>query len=1381
HGSNIKIDASSLDTYYPKNIFSANGYDTLEFMFVYPSLPLYQPARLSLVVTSKDDEVLLSKNILGDVTNNPILKEQRWMHIETSIPLGMEAIKEIRIVSEPSGNEIKVKNIYLSKSGQSPLCTGDPSRADPITETATELETSSWIGEIDTFRYGELVNGREICNQLYDSSLAEGADPRNGKAWLGGTSVVSDSERMCCGDDFNEYYAGESESGGCWNSMVVQEGERIMNVQFDVVSAREEHTFAYNYVFPFEDFSIELEPVFTREFLAGRVNDCPVYPLTMFSRSNYFDECIEANLCLGPQIRDWCWYSTGEDLNEYLSGSGTTNCADGINLTQSFCPLGSQEDLECFGGCLLDRVTFDDGSLHSVTDLTRDQIDFDSLDYCTLPRLGGPATFAYQCPYYIFNTDRFNGKYEINLNSDLNLNDVSNTPVKIADINVDKKIFYGSDEKALRIINQLKPATSPILKTAFAYYPTGDVSESSISISSSDTEDEDISKELKAYSQDVRRLTLEQNSYVVSSVSSKINFYEEKNYACVADECYFPLPGGAIINTISAGLSLGDLSSEEMGIVRSKIDLPGDQTYLIRNPHPDLYELYFVKGDPNIPGNVIMITEDFQPFTEAGTLLVKRLSQQVVYHTETNEEDDLPISKFYGCQPADFIQDNLPPGFSASGFEEKTYCENIGPYFCSFGDSKDGSTTVNTWSEAVLPEVGYQELSEDITPEELSSFMHLRLAEESKGETTIQDRNVSARMTPGLNILPNANFVKSAGRDLYFWEFYEIDEGVVTTKIINELDSTETGIISTEMDDDTLETIKKITLPASTIMVSDKLSVLEGETYQLSHEGTCQDVKIDLYSSEGTGNPYVMVEDETGTATLGVISESGKTPSHLIVTFSGDASCTVLKPLLQILDGTSAPYNYNSQYDGKLYPRAATSCCPEDYCWNGYACVAPMTDSVMAEVPGNGNYYRCIEGQWYDLPRLSDWNGEEQGFCQTDSQCFVLSTNSEFIDENIVARPTTETDPETTINFHQQVDSVKFPNCINQDEFIMDHYCGQNNQWTSRTKFLANELLQYPGTSDFALYCTNPYDALEEFDNKEDPYIYGSAGSTEILTSPLGGDADEPSEETARRAGSCFQIPTSTDEDGGENDAQRLIPLKDNTCINSVCVLKHEDGKAVFSTTLNKPVDSDDSFLKALDLENTACDPESGATLSGSSTSGSVACVTSDPIGGELQHIPNLNAVIYGKEGIGRTFSFSYVTSKISEFFADFFGVETSLSTSLEFVETADNFRDLYILNHERKQVLAVKETLPKTEDVSVTRKALIADYEEFDTPICEFVQENRLSEGFEVKHLQGEKLDCIKDGNNQRVEVLVTAGNQEVLDQLWPQLTGKLRPQIGE
>ncbi|MFH1276386.1 MAG: hypothetical protein ABIH82_04710, partial [Candidatus Woesearchaeota archaeon] len=550
-----------------------------------------------------------------------------------------------------------------------------------------------------------------------------------------------------------------------------------------------------------------------------------------------------------------------------------------------------------------------------------------------------------------------------------------------------------------------------------------------------------------------------------------------------------PTPSELVLKTTISNFTCSGTDTECL------YPLPGQPRYFIKNLHPDLYDLYYVLG--STPDKEFYIPPIGAYFYEPGNLKAKRVSQQVLFHTETNPEDDLPVSKFYGCQPASFIKTNLPRGFD--GYQEKGYCTNLGDYYCSYGDSKNGYTTVNTWSTNILEEVGYTELSEDISPDDLN--LQLRLAGE--GENTIADRNFSARMTPGLNILPNANFIKTAGRDIYFWEFYKSSD-LSEEKIVNEL-APETGITRTVVTSDTEETIKQITLPANTIMVSDKLSVLEGETYQLSHQGTCQKVRIDVYNSEGTtDNPYQYVESEEKKTSLKVLSQSGKTPSYLTVTFSGDSDCTIYKPILQILDGTPAPYNFKSQYNEAKNPRAATSCCPQDYCWNGYACVAPMTDSVLTEVPGNGNYYRCVDGLWYDLPLLTDWNGEKQGFCQQDDQCFVLSTNSDFTDNNIIARATTEDDSEDIKNFHAQTGPVSFPQCINKDEYIMDHYCGQNNQWTSRTKFLANELLKYPGRSDFALYCTNPYDALVEFDNKEDPYIYGAGGGSVILSSPLG-------------------------------------------------------------------------------------------------------------------------------------------------------------------------------------------------------------------------------------------------------------------------------------
>ena len=104
------------------------------------------------------------------------------------------------------------------------------------------------------------------------------------------------------------------------------------------------------------------------------------------------------------------------------------------------------------------------------------------------------------------------------------------------------------------------------------------------------------------------------------------------------------------------------------------------------------------------------------------------------------------------------------------------------------------------------------------------------------------------------------------------------------------------------------------------------------------------------------------------------------------------------------------------------------------------------------------------------------------------------------------------------------------------------------------------------------------------------------------------------------------------------------------------------------------------------------------------------------------------------------------------------FGVEPKMTEEGIFVNNVENFRDIYILRSSDKKVMAVRERFPDKE-------ILIAEYENFKTPVCDYVTEDKIDQPL----LKRSPLAAAA-GDVQRVEAF--AG----LDFLWPQLTGKLR-----
>jgi hypothetical protein len=133
------------------------------------------------------------------------------------------------------------------------------------------------------------------------------------------------------------------------------------------------------------------------------------------------------------------------------------------------------------------------------------------------------------------------------------------------------------------------------------------------------------------------------------------------------------------------------------------------------------------------------------------------------------------------------------------------------------------------------------------------------------------------------------------------------------------------------------------------------------------------------------------------------------------------------------------------------------------------------------------------------------------------------------------------------------------PQCVNSGEFVGDHYC-EEGSWTSRTKFLAQEMLEVIAPREFSLFC----DSYQNVFN----YYKGTLNGKKMADYVQG-------------AGQC-EITVST-----------LHPIP---CMNNFCVLETPDGIS-FGTTLNKELDTPEMSLKDFfEIEDiTFCDvPGSG-------------------------------------------------------------------------------------------------------------------------------------------------------------------------------------------
>ncbi|VVB80882.1 Uncharacterised protein [uncultured archaeon] len=173
---------------------------------------------------------------------------------------------------------------------------------------------------------------------------------------------------------------------------------------------------------------------------------------------------------------------------------------------------------------------------------------------------------------------------------------------------------------------------------------------------------------------------------------------------------------------------------------------------------------------------------------------------------------------------------------------------------------------------------------------------------------------------------------------------------------------------------------------------------------------------------------------------------------------------------------------------------------------------------------------------WESVSLKHNWDLTSQGFCVQPTQCLVRTSYNESLDNQ----------PEKYWTGTAYADK---PKCIQDKQYLSDNYC-ENGQWSSRTKLIAQQLLAIAGTNNFALYCDNYQNALNEYQYNTD---YGT------VTTFLGRYCLQPGN---RRT---------------EN------------CANNICAIKYAD-KVAFGMAINTEINGDKSPLQALNFSKTKCD-----------------------------------------------------------------------------------------------------------------------------------------------------------------------------------------------
>ncbi|MEK7814081.1 MAG: hypothetical protein AAB296_09995 [Candidatus Desantisbacteria bacterium] len=142
-----------------------------------------------------------------------------------------------------------------------------------------------------------------------------------------------------------------------------------------------------------------------------------------------------------------------------------------------------------------------------------------------------------------------------------------------------------------------------------------------------------------------------------------------------------------------------------------------------------------------------------------------------------------------------------------------------------------------------------------------------------------------------------------------------------------------------------------------------------------------------------------------------------------------------------------------------------SECCSATSCWNGSLCIGNQANNPTSQPINN---YRCINGDWQPAQLKLTPDGQGSGYCPEQSQCLV--------------------NPSPNAN----------PRCIQNTEFIddSDNYC-ENGNWTSRTKFVALQLIDISKTGNFVVFCDTPENTLNNLNYLVQGQIAGSIVTTE--------------------------------------------------------------------------------------------------------------------------------------------------------------------------------------------------------------------------------------------------------------------------------------------
>ena len=484
---------------------------------------------------------------------------------------------------------------------------------------------------------------------------------------------------------------------------------------------------------------------------------------------------------------------------------------------------------------------------------------------------------------------------------------------------------------------------------------------------------------------------------------------------------------------------------------------------------------------------------------------------------------------------------------------------------------------------------------------------------------------------------------------------------------------------------------KQLNGTAQGVIASTNLNLKVGKTYKIS-ASIFNPTACDAYLEFNGLNIF----SKTNSSSFSIVENTKKLSSLIQLNIKID-SCSdnllnsqgILFDNVSVIEINESP-NIPTVFD--TYDFTQQGCCPTNWCWNGTACVNSSLweentsyPAIFAEklFPNLVSGYRCIVGQWLYSEAKYDWDHNNSRFCPYNNQCYNGQTDK----------------------------------CIDSGSYTEDHYCWEGN-WSSRTKFMAMQLLQFASDnsySEYTMQCDNYENALNDFD-LEYNYLVG-----------------------ASNGGYC-----------GDTD-----------CVNNFCILKYAEDKkekVIIGTSFNNESNIY-SFLK--NITNTTETYCNNVINDGNFS----ACLNTDGKN-YVWYNKNKSIVLYGKEPFTLNPPEDWMTRFLG-WLGGLFGI-TSEFEELDQTMNISDFNKIYLSKIHTgtflrrscdKKIFAVNE-------IKSNAQTYHLQYTNFVVDICS-----------EINAKYPEMFICEPNGNEQIVKPY---GFNPPAESIWQDLTSKLRLKAG-